>query len=311
MNNKLSKIFLIPLFSISSSFAGDLQYSLEFSGDTISKSLIRNNYVESKNDTRAIKEILDYNNLNWSSARKLPVGFVYLIQNTDSQPPKALELSHSLNHSENHSQQDLKQMTSSNKSHSISVEAGTFHHTQELNQANIYSDLSQYVTVGYSLNNSYLLSADLKRYQYSADVNQNIDEGTTEYKYQFSALKTFRAGTFDFNIGGYTKSLLSFSVDSINAVNFEDANSSGVEARVQSRFYQKGDFSLFAGLEAQKNISAQSLEDYLSSSFQTGANFKYLERSVSLILRYGVSSINQNSEELNEEVASLGLRTLF
>jgi hypothetical protein len=296
----MRKLLLVPFLSISTSFASDIELSLDFYGDSISKSLIRNNYVESKNDTQAIKEILDYNNLNWSSAKKLPVGFVYLIQKTEQNDVMADD-----------SSSKRSATVASKGSNSMSIEVGTFHHTQELNKANIYSDLSQYASVGYSLNNSYLFNADIKRYQYSNDENQNIEKSTTEYKYQISALKTFRSGTFDFNLGGYTKSLITFSLDSINAVSFEDSNSTGFEAKAQSRFYQKGDFSLFAGVDAQKNISGQSLEDYFSSSFQTGANFKYLKKRVSLVLRYGISVIKQDSEDLNEQVASLGLKTVF
>lgn len=314
MKNSSTKIVsTLSLLVISSAFAQDIKYTLEFSGDSISRSLIRNNEVENKNDLTGIQNVLDYNNLNWEMAKKLPIGFEFYVQR-NSEEIKLTQESSSPESENSPSKNTLSKRISQKKissSKSFSVEAGTFYHTQQFNDANIYSDLSQYALIGYNHKDSYYFDAGIQRFQYSDDSAQNIESGTIEYKYSVSGFKTFKAGTFDLNLGAYTRNLLAFDLDQNNAVEFQSANSSGLEFRAQSNFFEKGKYSLFAGLGVQKNIASGNLEDFLSSNILTGVNFESFKRKLSVVLRYNVSSLEFNSEEVDEQVASLGLKTLF
>jgi hypothetical protein len=284
--------------------AADVSYSLDFNGDSISKSLIRNNHIDDKNDISEIKRVLELNNMNWEDAKRLPIGKVYYVDYgmAESSTPEDMTA--------NKIEKNVA-VVSTNTENKVLLEVGTFHHTQSLNKANVYSDLSQYVLASYEMNKSYGVNLKLERYQYSNDDDQNIASEKVQTNYDVSALKLFNYKSFKLNIGAYTKSLLTFDLDSLNRVEFESGASTGIEAGASSEFYQKGDISVFAGLKVQKNASGSNIEDYQGAQINSGLNFKYLKRDMSLVVRYEFSQMEIDSESLGERKASLGLNTIF
>ncbi len=289
--------------------AAKISYTLDFYGDSISKSLIRNNYIESKNDTQGIREILDFNNLTWESAKKLPVGKVYYISKGTSQENE--EPSEQLAQAPTTMNSQLNDSKLSPSSNQFDLELGTFHHTQSVNKANVYSDLSQYLIATYERNSSYGVNLKLERYQYSNDDDQNIASDKTQTNYEVSAFRFFNFKSFRLNAGAYIKSLLSFELDSLNRVEFDTAASNGVQVGASSEFFKNNNISLFAGLKVQKNASGSKIEDYQGAQVNSGLNFKYLKRDMSLVVRYEFSQMEIEDESLGERKASLGLKSVF
>ncbi len=295
-----------------SAYAQQISYNLEFSGDTISKSLIRNNKIKDKNDLAEIKRILDLNNLDWESAKRLPVGQLYYVQKAMKEQSQELAAIDNADGEKQPEVQSKKSFTrSSFGKNKISVELGTFHHTQKLEKSNIYSDMSQYLNVSYTNKQKYQLSAGVKRYSYTSDEDQNISKDNTQYKHELSASKIFQTKYLDITPGIYTKGILTFNTDELNEVNFEDATTSGAHLTLSKNVYTQKSFSIGLGLNIQKNITATNLDDYLHTGFNTSLNLKNLGRPVSIIAKYDSTSISVDSEDVDEKIASIGLATVF
>lgn len=269
--------FLLLLVTLCS-FAEDTKYTLKKYGDTISKRLIKEGYIESKNEIQKIKDVLDYNTLDWIKARSLPIGFDFYIQGKEEK----------ITHITESEPIDLR------------VGVGVFYHTQDDGNSEIFSDLSQYFD-GEIEYKSYYLGFKLDHLVYSIDQDQNIVSDKDFLNYSISLGKSFNF----FHLGVYSNSFIIYKTDSLNQVDISKEASSGLEFGLSNKLisFDKVHVHGLAKLKYSL-IGTGFLDLYLGLQNR----FKWFDKNLSFDLDYSNSKVD---DDYFDQRASTGISFYF
>lgn len=307
----ISKLLAVMMLFSMASIAKDIEYSLEYSGDTISKSLIRNSHIKDKNDVEAIESVLIYNDLDWQKAKKLPVGKTYLIESSEK-----ISASNENNLTDDEVESEIMSEDENKIASPIShlsywAGIGALYHTQERGELDLYSDLSFYFTLGVIYDQSIEILTKVDRLKYSEDKDQNISEDKDLWRYELSALKLVNFETFNSKIGVYGKTEVLSGIDSINRVEFSSGSSAGIHLKLEKLMLKNTLYEFRTGFNVKKSLSSTDLDEYLSGGAELGYEFTSFGRKYIIHLNYDFADSKVSGSDIKDKTASLGLRTFF
>lgn len=305
MIKKIASNITLTTLLISNAFA-DQRFSLDFYGDSVSNSMIRNSVIESKFEKEKIKEVLEYNNLSWETAKRMPVGSTYLVKAPRTYIADTKELDQKTT-----SNVEKSRLSSDRNSAHYWLNTELFHHTQKNERANIFSDLSQALEVGTIFSNNLFLSLDLNRATFPEDLDQNITSEETFYRYNLLAGKKIDFEKTDIRFGLYTGSDFFFNLSDTNQVTFESGSTSGVSLSLVRQVAYMLERKFMGKLEIAQSLIASNIDSLLTAEFSISTLIAPLGTKLYPSLSYKASDMKTSSSTLFSKEASLGIEYRF
>lgn len=278
------KILFIAALVLTSLYGKDTTYHLHKYGDTISKVLIDNNEVASKYDQDSIKSILDYNHLTWNSSRYLPVGHKFYVQGTD---------------------EETVLLVDDNGAH-YRVELGLFHQSIIRENTAVYSNLSQYILLNARLKKLYL-NLRVDNTVYSKDDDQNISKDSSELMFDVAIGKIINFNSINVGVGATYKSILFYTIDALNEVDFGQSNVFGANVFIQRKFSISTTYSVTPELNISKQVNNNAIKGLTSVELSLINQIEALGTQFDIALRYEHSFFEFEGSDLSSRKASVGL----
>lgn len=291
MNKKVIYLLSVPFLMSNAS------YELE-QGDSISLLMKKNGIIKNYSELDKIEEVLRINNLDWQSARNLPIGYSFVTEKKESTPVIISKKS-----------KRIKKQTNKN---SYSVELGVFNETisrRDSTSRNIYSDLSQYALIAAQRQLNFKTSLGVK-----LRVNNHLYSESSSQAIESDFQKTLISPSININYSfndthsvsseAMQKSFLAFDIDSDQQTKMDNVSDTVLSVGYNYAFKLAKKYSNTVSVNIGKSAGdynynalnlkfASKIEKYSIFALFSDNSFEYLQK-------------NQSEKQL-----SIGLGTFF